>query len=413
MANGTGIEIARRLVVDKLRGQTAVLERLTDSQSVRAVLAQAIDDVARARNPAGLRATESTAAATYWSAWKDIPVQFARRDKNRVPDHWRTFGARTSPLTGSSRSAANPANAILNYLYALLEAEARTAALAMGLDPGMGVLHADVKARDSLACDLMEPVRPEVDAFVLELLQTRVFPATDFHETRAGICRVLPPLTHLLAETAPRWARAVAPITEMVAHMLLAGTGWSGRRKQQELPTLLTGAKRSMGRDALRRQPKRQADNPCPKLPPACRSCGAVLPDSDRLYCDGCHRDRRRELAAHYTGAGLEALAGLRADGRDPAHGKEAALKRGARNSQHAREVARCSREHGKNFKPVEFVQDILPRLQAIPLGAISKATGLSRGYASMIRRGLYVPHPRHWESLMTVTQHSPQTTRT
>jgi CRISPR associated protein Cas1 len=61
----------------------------------------------------------------------------------------------------SSRRATNPANAILNYLYAILEAEARIAALRMGLDPGLGFLHADQTARDSLACDLMEPVRLE------------------------------------------------------------------------------------------------------------------------------------------------------------------------------------------------------------------------------------------------------------
>lgn len=57
---------------------------------------------------------------------------------------------------------------MLNYLYALLESESRLAAAALGLDPGMGVLHVDVQARDSLACDLMEPVRPQVDAFVLD-----------------------------------------------------------------------------------------------------------------------------------------------------------------------------------------------------------------------------------------------------
>jgi len=48
----------------------------------------------------------------------------------------------------------------LNYLYALLEAEARLAAATLGLDPGLGVLHVDTQARDSLACDLMEAARP-------------------------------------------------------------------------------------------------------------------------------------------------------------------------------------------------------------------------------------------------------------
>ena len=69
-------------------------------------------------------------------------------------------------MTGSPRLSVNPPNAMLNYLYAVLEAEARLAASALGLDPGLGVMHVDTNARDSLACDLMEPIRPQVDAFV-------------------------------------------------------------------------------------------------------------------------------------------------------------------------------------------------------------------------------------------------------
>jgi hypothetical protein len=42
--------------------------------------------------------------------------------------------------------------------------------LTTGLDPGLGIAHADSQSRDSLACDLMEPVRPNVDAF-MELRQ--------------------------------------------------------------------------------------------------------------------------------------------------------------------------------------------------------------------------------------------------
>lgn len=61
-----------------------------------------------------------------------------------------------------------PPNAVLNYLYAILEAEARLAAAELGLDPGLGVLHRDTPNRDNLACDLMEPARPLVDAFVFD-----------------------------------------------------------------------------------------------------------------------------------------------------------------------------------------------------------------------------------------------------
>jgi hypothetical protein len=61
----------------------------------------------------------------------------------------------TSPLTGGPPLAANPPNAVLNYLYALLEGEATLATRMVGLDPGLGVLHAD--------------------QFVLGLLTDRVF----------------------------------------------------------------------------------------------------------------------------------------------------------------------------------------------------------------------------------------------
>ena len=62
----------------------------------------------------------SQAALAYWDAWANVQVPFGPRDSARVPDHWRTFGQRHSPLTGSPRLAINASNAILNYLYTLL-----------------------------------------------------------------------------------------------------------------------------------------------------------------------------------------------------------------------------------------------------------------------------------------------------
>jgi len=46
------------------------------------------------------------------------------------------------------------------------------------------------------------------------------------------------------------------------------------------------------------------------------------------------------------------------------------------------------------------FRRDILPLLQGLPLGHIMKATGFSRRYASLARRGLYTPHPVHYGAL-------------
>src|SRR5262249_50804681 len=143
-------------------------------------------------------------AAVYWrDLWSAVPVEFVRRDTGKVPDHWKVFGSRQSALArvSSPRRATNPANAWLNYLYALGEAEARLALLAVGLDPGLGFLHVDQRARDSAALDVLEAIRPDIDAYVLRLIRRRTWSRRDFAELRDGTCRILPPLTHELAET--------------------------------------------------------------------------------------------------------------------------------------------------------------------------------------------------------------------
>jgi hypothetical protein len=42
-----------------------------------------------------------------------VPVRFASADRHRTPDHWVRVGPRSSPISGRSRLAANPADAIL------------------------------------------------------------------------------------------------------------------------------------------------------------------------------------------------------------------------------------------------------------------------------------------------------------
>jgi hypothetical protein len=57
----------------------------------------------------------------YWSAWRDIAVRFETQHIKRVPEHWLRFGQRHSLLSKPSPCRAiNPANALLNYLYAIL-----------------------------------------------------------------------------------------------------------------------------------------------------------------------------------------------------------------------------------------------------------------------------------------------------
>jgi hypothetical protein len=99
---------------------------------------------------------------------------------------------------------------------------------------------------------------------------------------------------------------------------------------------------------------------------------------------------------------GPEAVGHLIAEGRDPTHGGEAARMRAASLLRRKREAAEWERQH-KRPDPAEFRKKILPKLRSVPLGLMVKATGLSLIYCSLVRRGVYVPHPRHWEPLKSI----------
>jgi hypothetical protein len=281
---------------------------------------------------------------------------------------------------------------MLNYLYALLEAETRFACLACGLDPGLGMFHADQKARDSLALDLMEAVRPQVDAYLLDLIERRTFSAKDFVETRKGVCRVLAPLTHTLAETTPLWAKAIAPVVENVATLLV-----SGGKRQLNLPTPLTQAHRSAGRDGVRRNPRKTKPAKA-KFAATCATCGGALPSPDRMFCDDCLPEHEQEKLALLCEAGPAALARLRAEGRDPTTTDDAKRKLREAHSRHLFDTARWDAEHEQSDR-AEFTERILPGLQGVSLSKMMNATGLSLRYCSKIRRGR-VPHARHWRAL-------------
>ena len=81
----------------------------------------------------------------------------------------------------------------------------------------MGVLHVDTTARDSLACNLMEVVRPQVDSYLLDWITRQPLNQEWFFEQRDGNCRLMAPFAVQLSKTAPMWGRAVAPIAEWVA----------------------------------------------------------------------------------------------------------------------------------------------------------------------------------------------------
>jgi CRISPR-associated endonuclease Cas1 len=288
-SSGAALRITRELISQKLAGQERVVRhKLLDSTTADAI-AKFRGEVPTGDSITTIRLIESQAARAYWSAWSTLPINFPKNQLRRVPEHWRSFGARVSPLTGSPRLAANPPNAILNYLYALLESEARLAAAALGLDPGMGVLHVDTTARDSLACDLMEVVRPQVDGYLLDWITREPLNREWFFEQRDGNCRLMAPFAVQLSKTAPIWGRAVAPIAEWVAR-----TFWSTIRKPDApFATRLTQGNKRQAKGAPSFPPAANA----PRPPTLCRGCGKTIAVG-RIHCAQCSIEGATERIA-------------------------------------------------------------------------------------------------------------------
>lgn len=380
--SGAAIGIARDLIDHKLIGQERVARHKLLEPEIANNISRYRRELSAADTFEQLRLIESHAANSYWSAWHSLPITFPKKDASRLPDHWRVFGTRFSSLSGSPRLAVNPPNAILNYLYAVLESEARLAATALGLDPGFGVLHADTPGRDSLACDLMEPVRPHVDAYLLDWLTSQPFRREWFFEQSNGNCRLLGSFAVVLSETAPTWGRAVAPFAERVAQRL-----WDSIRKparEQALPTRLTNRRRSEGR-GKEFVPGAPAA-PYPRK--ICPGCGATT-QRGRL-CPNCGREVSREK-----------LIELAKMGRIAAQRPESQIKHAETQRRHQA----AKREWLSSPKPswpteTTYVEKIQPRLATVTISRISSTLGLSESYAADIRSGRHRPHPRHWQAL-------------
>jgi CRISPR-associated endonuclease Cas1 len=386
-ASGAALRIARELIRQKLAGQEQVARsKLLDSSTADAI-AEFQGELATADTISSIRLIEAQAAGSYWSSWKNLPINFPRKDLLRVPDHWRTFGARISPLTGSPRLAANPPNAILNYLYAVLESEARLAAAALGLDPGLGVLHVDAQARDSLACDLMESARPQVDAYLLDWITRQPLKHEWFFEERNGNCRLMGPFATRLSETAPTWGRAVAPVAEWVAQAFWSSS--RGSSKKDAIPTRLTQRRRSEGRgNSFAAQPSR-----VPRRKRICEVCGAE--GVQNRYCRACAVEIARENMSQV------ALIG---------HLKPKAPSAKARISKTLSDHAVANSWWSPSSLPAwlneEFyVQKIQPQLKTVRVREIAQAMQVSQPYAAFIRSGRRRPHPRHWQSLATLAK--------
>ncbi len=172
----------QQIIVAKIHAQAA---NLAPDNPARGKLLTLADEV-KSGDPTNV---EAQAAKVYWSAWLGDPPGTGILPVGQGLEGHATCGTGILPveddLEGHATSGTRvPAgtdkpfrrdpdgdglNALLNYGYAVLRAAVGRALVGSGLHPALGIHHANRSNPFCLADDLLEPLRPLVDARVRDL----------------------------------------------------------------------------------------------------------------------------------------------------------------------------------------------------------------------------------------------------
>jgi CRISPR-associated endonuclease Cas1 len=388
--SGLAITISRELIAQKLSGQARVARDTLRNVTVANQIFEMRTALAETNSLESIRSLEAQAAVVYWSLWQSISVNFPQRDLPRVPEHWRTFGSRGSPLTGSPRLAVNPPNAMLNYLYALLESESRLALAVLGLDPGLGMMHVDTPSRDSFALDLMEAVRPQVDAFLCDWILRETLSRNWFFEQSDGNCRLMGSFAERLATTCRTWRHYIGPVAEWICRVIWSTTNKTQRQNSPASRLTQKHKRKAEGRRDYNAGPA------LPKVTRLCQSCGEIL-KRGLNHCSLCALPVARSNM-------IEAAK----RGRLAKHSLKAQTLRAVTMKRQDEAIRNWdSSELPKWLNKVYYTKKIQPELRDISVPIISRALRVSEPYATEIRKGNRIPHPRHWNILAQMVDSS------
>lgn len=176
-------ESSRQLVAFKIISQMRTLRRLLrhhpgERRTITRALEilQGIRDSLRVSDISrdSLRGYEGAAANAYFLALSGcVPASMGFTSRNRRPP-------------------TDPVNAILSLTYTLLHYEAVRALCGVGLDPLLGFYHDLSYKRESLACDLVETLRPRADYWAIRLFNTQQLRLEQFSvdERLNGACQL-------------------------------------------------------------------------------------------------------------------------------------------------------------------------------------------------------------------------------
>ena len=192
-----GFEFSKALILEKIENSRMVIEKVSkNSPEIESVLKQLdVQAAVLKKNPpvniTALLAIEGIAAGYYFRHLQTIPLKWKGTGRKPIPEDWLQIRPRIAS-GGHNQFARHPINAILNYVYGVLENQVRTQLLMAGVDPTIGYIHALGENRHSLVFDFMEPLRPIMDCRIIEFIQRHVFLPDDFILNKNGICRLQP-----------------------------------------------------------------------------------------------------------------------------------------------------------------------------------------------------------------------------
>ncbi len=164
------VKLVKEKIAAALEFLRDVLERRSDCRSELLRVSTTLEGVIESLDETPLcgkerlRGLEGGAAAAFFSAYTVIfPPSLGFNKRNRRPP-------------------TDPVNAILSLTYTLLHWEIVREIEVIGLDPTIGFYHDFDYGRESLACDLIEPLRPLADRWIWKLFRERNFTVRDFSE---------------------------------------------------------------------------------------------------------------------------------------------------------------------------------------------------------------------------------------
>jgi CRISPR-associated protein Cas1 len=164
------LSISRWIVEEKLKAQKKTVQTLFDIETDHIDrFREFIRAAGKSESVESLLGNEGAAAVLYFSVFSQ-----------KLDEKWSFAGRNRRP-------PRDPVNALLSLSYVMAALEVQKAILKKSLDPTLGFVHSPKNGRDSFVLDILEPIRPFVDRFVIRLLDNPL-QLSDFTYHPGGGC---------------------------------------------------------------------------------------------------------------------------------------------------------------------------------------------------------------------------------